>query len=282
MTPVNLNLLKDIRSARSSLNPGAVRDIAEQPLTTGLAASSDAAFSTLAALLGGGHEIRRISEAGPHDGIDLVLYQEGLVAPNDAFAFSAADPAASIEAILDARSDLEVPLARRFRAFRDPVVERIIQRTARENAIFALITALPNVLPNFLELPWIVGEFASDTAFLTINQIRMAFLIAACHNKPVGYAEQKLEIAGLVAGAVGWRALARELMGKIPLGGGLIPKAAIAFAGSYVVGTGLDRLHRTGTRFDRHERRAAYAAALHKGKQVVTGIASGFKKRNAA
>ena len=58
-------------------------------------------------------------------------------------------------------------------------------------------------------------------------------------------------------------------MGKIPLGGGLIPKAAIAYAGTYVVGKGLDKLHRTGNGFDKKERRALYDSAVERGKVVV-------------
>ena len=64
-------------------------------------------------------------------------------------------------------------------------------------------------MPNLLELPWSVAEFAGDTAFLTINQVRMAFLIAAAHGKPVGYVEQKMELATIAAGAFGWRAIAQ-------------------------------------------------------------------------
>ncbi len=77
----------------------------------------------------------------------------------------------------------------------------------------------------------------------------MAFLISAANDHEIGYDEQKLELGAIVLGAFGWRSLARELVGKIPLGGGLIPKAAIAYAGSYVVGKGLDKLHRTGSGF---------------------------------
>jgi len=65
-------------------------------------------------------------------------------------------------------------------------------------------------------------------------------LIAAASDKPVGYSVQKGEIASIVTGAFGWRALARELVGKVPFGVGLIPKGAIAFAGTYVAGLGLD------------------------------------------
>jgi len=122
-------------------------------------------------------------------------------------------------------------------------VERIIHMVAKENALFAVATALPNVVPNFIELPWAVGEFASDTAFLTANQVRMAFQIAAACGKGVGLGKQKGTVLSIAAGAFGWRALARELVGKIPLGGGLIPKGAIAYAGTYVAGKGLEFLH---------------------------------------
>jgi hypothetical protein len=138
------------------------------------------------------------------------------------------------------------------------------------------------VVPNFLELPWAVGEFASDTAFLTMNQIRMAFLIAASNDHNIGYEEQKFELGSIVAGAFGWRAIARELAGKLPLGSGLIPKSAIAYAGSYVVGKGLEKFHRTGSGFDRQERRALYDAAVQRGKRVVGQIVDSVKNRNAA
>ena len=116
---------------------------------------------------------------------------------------------------------------------------------AKENALFAVATALPNVVPNLIELPWVVGEFASDTAFLTANQVRMAFQIAAACGKDVGLGKQKGAVLSIAAGAFGWRALARELVGKIPLGGGLIPKGAIAYAGTYLAGKGLEYLART-------------------------------------
>ena len=119
------------------------------------------------------------------------------------------------------------------------------------------------------ELPWTIGEFATDTAFLTMNQVRMALTLAAAHGRPVGYLEQKVELGAIVAGAFGWRALARELVGKIPLGGGLIPKAAVAFAGTWVVGMGLEKVNRTGTGLSRSERRDAYADAFSKGREIA-------------
>ena len=126
------------------------------------------------------------------------------------------------------------------------MIHGIIQDVAQENALFALFSALPDVLPNVFALGWAAAEFASDTAVLTVNQVRMAFLIAAASDRPVGFLDQKRQIASIVAGAFGWRAMARELAGKIPFGGGLIPKAAISYAGTYVVGLSLERFYRIG------------------------------------
>jgi hypothetical protein len=162
------------------------------------------------------------------------------------------------------------------------VVERVIHTVSRENALFSLATALPNIMPNLIQLPWAIGEFASDTAFITMNQIRMAFFIAAASDAPVGYREQKAQVASVIAGAFGWRALARELVGKIPLGGGLIPKGAVAYAGTYVVGLSLERFHRFGYGLTQEERREAYDWALRQGRGVAEVIVAGLKKVDAA
>ena len=80
---------------------------------------------------------------------------------------------------------------------------------SRENALFAVATALPNVVPSLIELPWAFGEFASDTAFLTANQVRMAFQIAAACGKDVGLGQQKgavLTIAAAPSAGAPWRA----------------------------------------------------------------------------
>jgi hypothetical protein len=174
-----------------------------------------------------------------------------------------------VRAILRERVDLSLPLARRFAPFRQPVIHGIIQEVAQENALFSLFSALPDVLPNVFALGWAAAEFASDTAVLTVNQVRMAFLIAAASGRPVGFLDQKRQIASIIAGAFGWRALARELAGKIPFGGGLIPKAAIAYAGTYVVGLSLERFYRIGYGLTAAEREGVYREALASGRRYA-------------
>jgi hypothetical protein len=105
----------------------------------------------------------------------------------------------------------------------------------------------------------------------------MAFLLAAASDRDVGYREQSREIASIVLGAFGWRALARELVGKIPMGGGLIPKAAIAYAGTRVVGLSLERFYRVGAAYTREERRQAYVDALERGKTYAASVLDGLR-----
>jgi hypothetical protein len=182
---------------------------------------------------------------------------------------------------LQRRADLALPLARHIYPFRAPVVHRIITKISKENAMFAVATAIPDIIP-FLSLPWAIGEFASDTAFITANQFRMGFFLAAASDRPVGYREQKAEIASVLVGAFGWRAIARELVGHIPLGGGLLPKAAIAYAGTRVVGMSMERYYRIGYGYTREERRVAYEEALLRGKTVANALLSAVKRQPAA
>jgi len=278
-----LQYLKQAKSALSLLNPDEVRQRAERPVVVGLVAVESAAYADMEDFLtpaAVSHDqrmqvmqsVHRACDPGIPEKYDLVLYEQGLPCPASAFTFFRDDPGRTVEEIVKARDDLGLALARNFHPFRKPVVDGIVTSVARENAIFAVASALPNVVPNVLELPWAIGEFASDTAFITMNQVRMAFLVAAASDKQVGYDKQLAELLGIAAGAFGWRALARELVGFIPLGGGLIPKGAIAFAATYVLGKGLEHFHGVGYGYTRAQRRDAYQVAYERGKDLVGAV----------
>lgn len=266
-----------------NLNPKDVRELADRPVTIGLFADN---LSTLDEMeeyfspVGMSRERRleifdalfRAGEAGAPQRFDIEIYEEGIRRPSESFLWVSRNPSLTVAEILRRREDLAIPLARRFPPFRRAVTENIINQVSKENAFFSLATALPGIVPSVLSLPFAVGEFASDTAFLTVNQVRMAFLLAAASDREVGYKEQRNEIGSILAGAFGWRAIARELVGKIPLGGGLIPKAAIAFAGTMVAGRVLERLYREGYEFSKQERAAAYESAFERGKTVAAEL----------
>jgi hypothetical protein len=282
------HIFQQIRKAITQLNPHEVREAAERPLVVRLVAPSETAYEEMESfLLPDGMSRRRLDEirrylrwggeeAASRD--ELVIYHVDSPGPAGRFLFDPRLPAALVRRVLAARQDLALALARCFPPFREPVTEGIINTISRENALFSLTTALPNILPGLMTVPLGITEAASDTVVLTVNQIRMAFLLAAASDRDLGYGAQRTEIASLIAGAFGWRALARELAGKIPFGGGLIPKAAIAFAGTYVVGRSLERYYRIGYGFTRAERREAYEEAFERGKQVAAALLNGLRK----
>jgi hypothetical protein len=291
---MSVNLFQHVKEAIANLNPEEVRQHAARPIRVVLHASSETAYARMeqffapASLSPGkrselaGRVIRASQTGGarqPHD-IDIYFDEPGAhVRRGDGFTFRSDRPEAIIQDILRKRTDLAIPLARFLPAFRTPVAERIIKKIAKENALFSLATAIPDILP-FVSLPWAIPEFASDSAVLTANQIRMAFFLAAASDRTIGYREQRGEIGSIVLGAFGWRALARELVGKIPYGGGLLPKAAIAYAGTRVVGMSLERYYRLGYAYTREERRAAYGDAFERGKAVAASLLQSFKERS--
>ena len=187
----------------------------------------------------------------------------------DYYPFHPDDAAHVAGQIVAAQPDLHLALARNFPALREPVIARIIQKTSKENAAFAILSALPNVIPSPIELPWAVGEFASDTVVITANQLRMALAIAAACDTPVGFGEQRGQVASILGSAFGLRAIARELAGKIPAGGGMVAKGCIAFAGTYTLGLGLSRWNRLGRRLTSSEKRLTYQRALESGRELV-------------
>ena len=179
-----LTLLKQARNALALLNPEEVRSRAGRPVTIGLVASSEPAYEQLEDFLGGGGSREFLFRAGTEGApgrVDLVICEAGFDAPPGAYALDPAAAGGTLAEIARHRDELALGLARHYPAFRRAVVDRAIQAVARENALFAVATALPDVVPNLIELPWALGEWASDTAFLTTNQLRMAFYIAAAY-----------------------------------------------------------------------------------------------------
>lgn len=273
-------LLRQIWTAISHLNPNDVRATAEQGILIGLHAHSGEDYEDMEDFLCPPslsrdrrldvfNHLFRIDEPNAPKHFDVDIFAENMARPSGTFVFHPSDPGRLIRDILSMRASLSLPLARVFPPFRQPVIDEIIHNVAKENALFSIATAVPDIVPSLIEVPWAVGQFASDTAFLTGNQTRMAFLIAAASNRNIGYRDQRNEIGSIMAGAFGWRAIARQLVAKIPFGGGLIPKAAIAYAGTYVAGRALERYYRDGYKYTEHERKQAYEGAFETGKRVA-------------
>ncbi|MDZ7640287.1 MAG: hypothetical protein U5J83_18870 [Bryobacterales bacterium] len=274
------HIFSQIRKALSTLNPSEVREIAERPARIVLHANSEQSYREMEAFFapaslserrraGVFASLYRATDPRAPVSAEIDVYEQGIFHSKDGFSFYTYDPEETVSEILAARPELDLALARTYAPFREPVVAKTIGKIATENGWFSVVTALPNIIPNPLMIPWAVGEFASDSAVLTGNQIRMIFLIAAANGHPVGFQEQKSQIASVIAAAFGWRAIARQAVGKIPLGGGVIPKAAIAYAGTWVVGRSFARFYQMGYAYTQSERKRAFKEAFERGKDIL-------------
>jgi hypothetical protein len=282
-------MLLQIRNALGNLNPNEVRELARRPVSIEVSASDPQRHEEMANYFapayrtqpGGKASVIDVAVPNAVPGAAVIhIVEEGMPQPAGSFVYRRNKPEAVVCEIIEAHPDLKLALARKYIAFRKPVSEDVIFNVSKENALFSVATSVPALMP-ILAVPWAVGEFASDTAFLTMNQIRMAFMLAAAHDEVIGYREQKAEIASMFAGAFGWRAIARELIGVIPMGGGIIPKAGIAFAGTYVVGLSLERFYRIGEGMTPEQRKQAYRDALERGKAIATDLLHAYKGQRA-
>ena len=284
---MGLEGLMHVKKALSSLNSKSVREMSERRVRVALHARSQESFQQIenfflrdlsparrrqSAVLLTRVPLSPGSQPADVQVFDEQIFGEDALAPQGVLVFRPHHTQHFVSQALKTHSDLGVSLAKSFLPFRRPFIEKTVAKVARENMIFSLTTALPDVIPNIVELPWAVAEFASDTAFLTMNQVRMAFLIAGASDREVGYLEQKSEIAMVIGSAFGWRAIARQLVGKIPFGGGLIAKAAVAYAGTKVLGLSLDHYYSVGFTYTREERDRLYGEAFRQGKQAALKI----------
>ncbi|MFN0102314.1 MAG: hypothetical protein ACKV2U_09510 [Bryobacteraceae bacterium] len=292
------SFLATIGKAIRSVNPEEVRGMADRTVHIGLMASnetrlnemwfwlapveiSEAKRRTLAAVV---HPLGpQLPDMPPPPArLDLEIWESGIPnRPDHAFVFYPNNRQQTVDDILGKHDELGLALSRHFLPFRKTVSERIISAICNENVLFSITTSLPNIVPSVLSLPFAIGEFASDTAFLTVNQLRMAFLLAGAHDHPIGYRQQKSQVASVIAGAFGWRAIAREVVSKIPFGGGVIGKAGIAYAGTWVVGRSLERLYRVGGNLTYGERKKVYSEGLERGKRIAEKLMETFRSARA-
>lgn len=218
---------------------------------------------------------------------DIVLYhkdyQEALpgVASERIFGFGSIDDLPDvIKKILDQPllKYAHLPLARALPAFRPEVAVRTIQTVSIENTLFVTSTSLGNVIPNPLQPLVSVAESLGDLTVLTANQLRMLFILAAVYNKDLGFKEQAPEAMSILGAAFGWRSIARELVGMIPLGAGILPKATIAFAGTWAIGEGIAYYYKTGEKLTKEQLRQRFDEAVAKGRETVTKLVDRIKE----
>lgn len=109
-------------------------------------------------------------------------------------------------------------LAARLPVLREHVCAGLIERFSRQNGILGAAVFVPG----------------ADFAVLTLNQIRLVLRLAAAHGVEVDQSRLP-EVLATVGAGLGFRAVARQALGIVPVAGWAV-KGAVAYAGTRAVG----------------------------------------------
>jgi uncharacterized protein (DUF697 family) len=105
----------------------------------------------------------------------------------------------------------------------------------------------------------------ADVVVLTKNQAFMAYRLGLALGLSTRWQDYLTEFGGVLGSGFFWRQVARQLIGLIPAWG-IIPKVAIAYAGTYVVGRVILQWYLTGKQLSPQQMRQLYSEAFQNGK----------------
>ncbi len=162
--------------------------------------------------------------------------------------------------------DQRIAAARAIPALRDALAKRLINDTATSNATYAITSGIPEMVP-ILNLPL----NAADLVVLTKNQVLLVYKLALLFGAPTDFQSQMREVLPVIGGGFFWRQIARQLVGLIP-GFGILPKVAVAYAGTFATGTAATRWYRSGEVLSPDALKRVYQQALTLGRSRATEL----------
>ncbi len=185
----------------------------------------------------------------------------------------------TLERIMEDKPEWKMALARNFPVLRKRVGDFLINQTSVVNAEFSLLTGITAAFPiTGILLP---VNALSDIVVLTKNQAMLALRLAAIYDLPVDYIKRSKELAPILGNAFGWRAIAREIVGMIPVGG-MVAKAMIAYAGTATIGHAAQVYYETGENLNREQLKRIYQSAYIASRGKVKVLAERLRRNRPA
>jgi uncharacterized protein (DUF697 family) len=175
-----------------------------------------------------------------------------------------------VKAVRKLKAVDDLSLARHLPAFREAVSRALIDDVAFANAVYATGTGVLEMNP-IATIPL----NAADMVVLTKNQAIMAYKIALAMGLTAEFRDVMPQLAAVLGSGFAFRQLARQLIGLVP-GLGILPKVAVAFAGTHATGEIVYRWCATGERINREAIKMVYERALERGREVARNL---FRKR---
>ncbi len=186
--------------------------------------------------------------------------------------------------VLKAFPSLALRLGRDFAALRLEFARGLTARSARRMAVVAAASSVTVSIPligQILGLMAVTGE----TMVITAEQLRLCLLVGALHGRPLNFFDRLDELWPVMGGALGWRTLARQLVGLVPVAGPLA-KAAIAWSGTWVVGESCRLFYEMGEDLPAAVRRQVEEEARLRGREeaarYLRNLRDGYTEEGAS
>jgi uncharacterized protein (DUF697 family) len=168
-----------------------------------------------------------------------------------------------VPAILALLPDQHLALGRQFPLFRTAIAHGLIDDACLSNVAYALSTGIAEAIPVF-NLPLNV----TDMVILTKTQAFLVYKLGLALGFSTRWQDYVAEFGGVIGCGFLWRQLARQLIGLIPVWG-LIPKIAVAYSGTFVVGKVVLQWYLTGRHISSKQIRALYLQAFARGRRLA-------------
>jgi uncharacterized protein (DUF697 family) len=161
---------------------------------------------------------------------------------------------------------LHPALGRQFPLFRTAIARTLIDDTCMANAVYAFSTGLAEAVP-VLTLPLSVA----DMVVLTKSQAFLAYKLGLLFGFSTQWQDYLKEFGSVLGSGFLMRQLARQLVSLIP-GWGIVPKVAVAYSGSYVVGHTVLQWYLAGRAIRKEKLQNLYRQAVIEGKIIAYRI----------
>jgi uncharacterized protein (DUF697 family) len=165
-------------------------------------------------------------------------------------------------------------LGRHLPALRPAAALELVKTTSWANAQFAAFSNISTLVP-------LIGSLFSagaDMIVLTKNQMLLVYKLAAVHGRDLNDRRQIIaEMAPIVGAGFLWRTVARELATFLPAFLGFVPKVAVSYTGTYVIGQSAHQYFALGRKPTRDDITRWTAQA----RERLGGVLSALTRRRA-
>ena len=170
--------------------------------------------------------------------------------------------------IMELLPERHLALGRQFPLFRVAIAQHLISESCFANAAYSLSTGIAEVVPIF-DIPLNI----TDTIVLTKAQAFLVYKLGLNLGFSTRWQDYLGEFGSVIGGGFVWRQVARMLIGLIPIWG-IVPKVAVAYSGTYVVGHVVLQWYLTGRHITKQQMNAIYKNGLMKGKKTAQRMLS--------